>query len=94
MGLNVRPGIDNFVFGPGALEVFGGPIETDTPVARIPHARPADPGRKMDVEVSPALFIAFAPRTPGVEGQSVLKVFTDLYVYAQLEVVRPLGAFL
>lgn len=80
--------------GDGLMEVFGGTIETDTPVARMPRPLPINPNAEMDLQVRPALYIAFAEGTPDVENEPVLRILSALCDYARGDVVRALGRFL
>ncbi len=79
--------------GPGVIESIGGPITTDTPIARIP-VQPIDPEIEVYVEVQPTLDVAFTQGTPIVEYESVYKTLRDTYVHVVGTVVPALKPYL
>jgi len=79
--------------GTGVMETIGGPITTDTLIARIP-LQPVDPELEVHIEVQPALDVVFAAGTPIVEHESVYKTLLDIYVHVVGTVVPALTPFL
>ena len=80
--------------GPGMVVSLAGRIETDTPISRIYGIHPIDPNAEVHVEIQPAIDIAFAPGTPGVDGEPVLSTLANLYGYIVTDVLPPLLGFL
>lgn len=81
-------------FGPGAIESLGGTVETDTPVAIVPHVTAIDSEQDVHMEIAPALRIAFAKGTPSVADEPVLNTLYDLYFYVDGTVFDALRPFL
>jgi hypothetical protein len=88
----------NFVnvrqMGPGIVEIFGVPIETDTPIVRIWGLHPVAPERQMDVDIRPALRIAFGLQTSVVPAEPVVETLSNLLTYIRSTVLPPLVKFL
>jgi hypothetical protein len=88
----------NFVnvrqMGPGIVEIFGVPIETDTPIIRIWGLHPIAPERQMDVDIRPALRVAFGLQTPVVPGEPVVETLGNLLAYIRTTALPPLVKFL
>jgi hypothetical protein len=80
--------------GPGMIVSLSGAIETDTPISRIYGIHPIDPDAEMHVEIQPAIDVAFAPGTPDVENEPVLKTLASLYDYIVTDVLPPLSGYL
>jgi hypothetical protein len=77
LGIDMRTSY-NFKLGPGMLQSLEGPIETDTPIGRLPAWR-TDTTREMNVDVVVPLDVAFDKGTPSVEYESVLKTLWAIY---------------
>jgi len=93
IGINTAKSV-NFSIEPGILNSYGGVIETDTPIARIPLG-PADRSRAMQVDVQPQVAdIAFAKGSAGMQDISVIKTLSDIHNYVVSDVLLPLAPFL
>lgn len=67
----------------GAIQSLGGPIEADTPIFRLVRLdpQPRDRSKPMNMEIQPALHIAFASGTPVVELKPVYAALAAVHTY-------------
>jgi hypothetical protein len=79
--------------GPGLIQSLSGPIETDTPIARIYGIHPIGPSTEVHVEIHPSIGIAFAQGTPCVEGEPVMQTLSTIYNYVTGTVLNALRQF-
>jgi hypothetical protein len=80
--------------GPGMIESYGGPVETDTPIGRIIGIHPIDADTQMHVEINPAPSIAFSDEAPAGAEEPVLAILQGIRTYIDTDVLPLLVGFL
>jgi hypothetical protein len=84
----------NLQIKPPLIESWGGPIKTNTPVARF-NLGPVDPALPMNMQINPAITdIAFADAPVGIPDESVIKSLADIHNHIVGKVLPPLVGFL
>lgn len=82
---------ENFEFGGAPYNVYGGILEGEAVIARLP-LRAGDRSRPMRVHFSPMLYVAFADGF--LKGQDVATVLDEIYTYITDDVLPGLSPYL
>lgn len=98
-GTLMEPGTSRNIrcIGPGFMRVFGGAVDTDTPIALIYGIHPIDPSTEVHVEIRPALDIGLEPQTPVASVATrtpLVRLLTDIYTHIGGTVIPSLTPFL
>lgn len=98
-GTLMEPGASQNVrcIGPGFIRVFGGAVETDTPIALIYGLHPIDPGAEMHVEIRPAFDLGLDPQTPVAPFATrmpLMRLLTDIYTHIGGTIIPALTPYL
>ena len=98
-GTLMEPGASQNVrcIGPGFMRVFGGAVETDTPIALIYGLHPIDPGAEMHVEIRPAFDLGLDPQTPVAPFATrmpLMRLLTDIYTHIGGTIIPALTPYL
>jgi hypothetical protein len=86
--MNVR------AIGPGLIDSIGGPLDTDTPIARWWGVRPIDPNAEVNMEIHPALQVAFRPEAVGSQDKLVVPTLAELYNHIVGKVIPSVTPYL
>lgn len=81
--------------GPGLVRVFGvSSLETETPISEIWGIHRIDNNVDIDLDITPALEVAFSRDAPAASGRPVLRVLVEIYRFISEVVVPALEPYL
>jgi len=83
----------NVQTGVGIMEILGGPVTTDTPIAKM-AILPLNPNAEMHMDIQAALEIAFAQGPPVAEEKRSTKTLRDIYMHVRGTIVPALVPYL